>query len=243
MPLQIDLADRVVWVTGGAAGIGAAIVALGKEAGARVISLDTAHAAQSLDSAANDRVHLDLRDPAAIREVTTGLCERGLLPDVLVNNAGIRHDAISWKMTDHQWDEVIRVNLGGAFRMSQACAAVMRTRTGGAIVNVTSINGLRGKVGQANYAASKAGLIGLTKTLARELGRTNIRVNAVAPGMVETPMTQQLPADVRDRAVQETLLGRLAQPANIAHAVLFLASPLAAHITGQVLIVDGGQLV
>ena len=240
MPVQIDLTDRVAWVTGGAAGIGATIVDLLERAGARVVSLDMAHPA---DGPPGRRVHLDLRDSTAVRDVTTALCAGGLVPDVLVNNAGIRRDAISWRMTDQQWDDVIQVNLGGAFRMTRACTPAMRGRAGGAIVNVTSINGVRGKVGQANYAASKAGLIGLTKTLARELGRDGIRANAVAPGMVETPMTATLTEAVRARAEQETLLGRLGQPVDVAHAVLFLASPLASHITGQVLVVDGGQLV
>jgi acetoacetyl-CoA reductase/3-oxoacyl-[acyl-carrier protein] reductase len=239
MPVQIDLTDRVAWVTGGAAGIGATIVDLLERAGARVVSLDMAHPADG----PSRRVHLDLRDSTAVRDVTTALCAGGLVPDVLVNNAGISRDAISWRMTDQQWDDVIQVNLGGAFRMTRACTPAMRERAGGAIVNIASINGVRGKVGQANYAASKAGLIGLTKTLARELGRDGIRVNAVAPGMVETPMTATLTEAVRVRAEQETLLGRLGQPVDVAHAVLFLASPLASHITGQVLVVDGGQLV
>jgi acetoacetyl-CoA reductase/3-oxoacyl-[acyl-carrier protein] reductase len=138
---------------------------------------------------------------------------------------------------------VIDVNLSGVFRMTRACCAVMRPRQRGAIVNIASINGIRGKFGQANYAASKGGVIALTKTLARELARDGIRVNAIAPGLIDTPMTKSLPPDVREQAIAESLLGRIGRPEDVGAAVLFLASPLAAFITGQVLTVDGGQLV
>lgn len=244
MPLSIDLAGQVAWVTGGAGDIGAAVVAMLGRAGAVVVSIDkTFDVGSSPVSSDVIRVQVDVRDSGGVARAVADLQARGLAPDVLVNNAGVTNDAIVWKMTDEQWHEVLDVNLTGAFRLVRACCPAMRQKRGGAIVNVASINGIRGKVGQSNYAASKAGLIGLTKTLARELAGHEIRVNAVAPGMVETTMTRDLPADVRARAAQESVLGRLGRVEDVAGAVLFLASPLAAHVTGQVLVVDGGQII
>ena len=146
-------------------------------------------------------------------------------------------------MSDDDWASVLDVNLSGAFRMTRACAPAMRRKRGGAIVNIASINALRGKFGQANYAASKGGLIAFTKAVAKELARERVRVNAIAPGFIETPLTAALPTDVLEVARREILLGGFGKPADIGHAVLFLASPLASHITGQVLVVDGGQLI
>jgi acetoacetyl-CoA reductase/3-oxoacyl-[acyl-carrier protein] reductase len=148
-----------------------------------------------------------------------------------------------WKLEDADWDEVMRVNLDSAFHVLKLAIPVMRRSGEGAVVLVSSINGERGKVGQANYAASKAGLIGLGRTAARELGRFGIRVNVVAPGMILTPMTEKLSQEIRDRAVEESALGRVGTPEDVARACLFLVSPLASHITGQVLRVDGGQLI
>ncbi len=238
MAIAIDLADRTAWVTGGASGIGAAVAARLEEAGARVVSLDRAH-----PTGDSSRVPLDITDLDAVQLVARDLIARGLAPDVLVNGAGISRDATVWNLNDAQWDDVLAVNLTGAFRMIRAVAPSMRERRCGAIVNIASINGIRGKFGQANYAASKGGLIALTKTAARELGGRGVRVNAIAPGMIETPMTRSLPIDVHERAKAETVLRRLGQPDDVASAVLFLVSPLAAHITGQVLVVDGGQLI
>jgi len=243
MGLTIDLAGQTAWVTGGARGIGAATVAMLARAGATVVALD-----RTFGDAAADlppeilEIEVDVRDSSAVARVAADLQARHFLPDILVNNAGITRDATVWKMTDDQWDEVLDVNLGGAFRFSRACGAAMRARGRGVIVNIASINGIRGKFGQSNYSASKAGLIGFTKTLARELGSAGIRVNAVAPGMIATSMTRELPAAVRERATAESLLGKLGEVDDVAGAVLFLASPLAAHITGQVLVVDGGQI-
>ena len=241
MPVSIDLTGSTAWVTGGASGIGAATVAMLRRAGARVVSLDRTHAPGS-DDATVLPVTLDVSDAAAVARVTSQLVEGGLAPDILVNNAGITRDGVVWKLPDADWDAVLDVNLTGAFRMTRACLAHMRTRRSGAIVNVASINGIRGKFGQSNYAASKGGLIAFTKAVAREVGRENIRVNAVAPGLVDTPLTAALPEAVRRQALAEALLGRAGTPADIAAAVLFLSSPLAAYITGQVLVVDGGQI-
>jgi NAD(P)-dependent dehydrogenase (short-subunit alcohol dehydrogenase family) len=243
--LAIDLTGRTAWVTGGASGIGNAIVRELERAGARVVSLDCAYEGDQPGVEDRDltpvRVPCDLRDGAAVGAVVERLAAAGLEPDILVNNAGITRDAVVWKLTDEQWQEVLDVNLTGAFRMTRACAPLMRHRQSGAIVNISSINALRGKFGQANYAASKAGLIGFTRAVARELARDHIRVNAVAPGFVDTPLTAALPEAVRAQAAVETLLRRPCRPQDIASAVLFLASSLADHITGQVLVVDGGQ--
>ncbi|HJO38017.1 MAG: SDR family oxidoreductase [Vicinamibacterales bacterium] len=240
MPTTIDLSDQTAWVTGGASGIGAASGAALGEAGARVVRLDRAFASQADPEL---EIAVDLRSTAAINTAVARLCSRGLEPDILVNCAGIARDQVSWKMSDDEWADVIDVNLSGVFRMTRACCAVMRPRQRGAIVNIASINGIRGKFGQANYAASKGGVIALTKTLARELARDGIRVNAIAPGLIDTPMTKSLPPDVREQAIAGSLLGRIGRPEDVGAAVLFLASPLAAFITGQVLTVDGGQLV
>ena len=242
MPFSVDLSGRTAWITGGASGIGAALVDTLRQSGARVVSLDRSYGAATDDVGAVVAVKLDVSDGAAVDHVAAHLIERGLGPDILVNNAGITRDGVVWKLADDEWTDVIDVNLTGAFRMTRACVPYMRSRGTGAIVNVASINGIRGKFGQSNYAASKGGLIAFTKAVAREVGRSGVRVNAVAPGLVDTPLTASLPDDVRQQARSEILLGRMGTPADIAAAVLFLASPLAAYVTGQVLVVDGGQI-
>jgi len=245
MPVSIDLSAKVAWVTGGASGIGATVVDMLRTAGARVVSLDRAYTANdSATSLSGDfvRLPLDVMRTAAVNEAAQRLIGAHLEPDVLVNNAGITRDGVVWKLTDEAWDAVLDINLTGMFRMTRAVLPSMRARGSGAIINIASINGIRGKFGQANYAASKGGVIAFTKAVAREAGRAGVRVNAIAPGFIETALTSALPAAVRDAARSEVLLGRLGTPSDIASAVLFLASPLASHITGQVLVVDGGQI-
>jgi acetoacetyl-CoA reductase/3-oxoacyl-[acyl-carrier protein] reductase len=242
MAISIDLSGRIAWVTGGASGIGAGIVQTLAAAGARVVSLDRSHVPTG-DGEPVVRIPLDITHADSVDATAASLIERGLAPDILVNNAGIARDAVVWKMSDDEWSSVLDVNLTGAFRMTRACAPAMRRKRGGAIVNIASINALRGKFGQANYAASKGGLIAFTKAAARELARERVRVNAIAPGFIETPLTAALPTDVLETARREILLGGFGKPADIGNAVLFLASPLASHITGQVLVVDGGQLI
>lgn len=160
--------------------------------------------------------------------------------DILVNNAGITKDTLLIRMSESDWDSVLDINLKGAFLMSKACAKIMMKARQGAIINITSIVGQTGNGGQANYSASKAGLIGLTKALAKELAPRNIRVNAVAPGFVDTEMTQKLSQEIKDAALGQIPLKRFAQADDIAQAVLFLASEKAAYITGQVVAVNGG---
>lgn len=234
----LDLTGKTAWVTGASRGIGRACAELLARHGARVVGLDLSIPEPSPCPVFRQ---LDVADAAAVRACTADLAGGGLAPDLLVNNAGVTRDGVLWKLSDDDWAGVLRVNLDGAFYLTRATAPLMRERGGGVIVNIASINGERGKFGQSNYSASKAGLIGFTKAAARELGRFGVRVNAVSPGMVETEMTAQLDAAATGRAKDETLLGRLATAEDVAGCVLFLCSALAAHVTGHVLRVDGGQ--
>lgn len=185
----------------------------------------------------------DVRNDESVRNVieTIGGKWGGL--EVLVNNAGVVRDSVCWKMSDSQWNDVIDVNLTGTFQMCRAAIPLMRQGESASIVNISSINGLRGKLGQVNYAASKAGVIGLTKSLAKEVARFNITVNAVAPGYIETEILASMPEDLKKQALSETLLGRAGDVKDVAGAVAFLCSDRARFITGEVLKVDGGQYV
>ena len=161
--------------------------------------------------------------------------------DILINNAGMNWDGVVWKMTEEQWDRVIEVDLKGTFNYTRAATPIFREQAAGKIVNITSINGLRGKFGQTNYSAAKAGVIGFTKACARDLGRYGVNVNAVAPGLIETEMVKEAPEKVREMALAEIVLGRLGLPEEVAYVVTFLCTGKARHITGQVIQVDGGQ--
>ena len=178
----------------------------------------------------------------AEKMVETVVDELGRL-DIMVCNAGINWDGVIWKMTEDQWDTVINVNLKGYFNYNRAAAMVFKDQRGGKIVNVSSINGLRGKFGQTNYSASKGGEIAMSKTLARELGKFNVNVNVVAPGMVMTEMARKIPPEFLNVAVDETVLGRIASPEDCADVVAFLCSDRARHITGEVIKIDGGQYI
>jgi len=244
----MNLQNKVALVTGGGAGIGRAIAIDLAMHGADVMIVDRQSADQVIDEIKKigRKVFAAQADVSSFndssRAVAVTLESLGRL-DLLINNAGINKDGVVWKMTEEQWDAVIDVNLKGCFNFIRAVAPIFKDQKSGKIVNITSINGLRGKFGQANYAASKAGIIGLTKTVARELGKFNVNVNAVAPGMVETEMMRVLPQDVKDKSISETVLERVAQPEDIAHVVTFLCSDYARHITGEVIKVDGGQYI
>jgi 3-oxoacyl-[acyl-carrier protein] reductase len=162
--------------------------------------------------------------------------------DILVNNAGVTRDGVLVRMSESDWDAVLDVNLKGAFLLMKLVCRGMMKRRWGRIINITSVVGLTGNRGQANYSASKAGLIGLTKSVAKELGSRNVLVNAVAPGFIDTDMTRELPEDAKQLMLQQIALGRFGNPGEVASAVLFLASDLANYITGQVLVVDGGMV-
>ena len=235
---------RVVLITGGMSGIGLATAqAFEKEGGVVFIAdrQETPEGQSVVRSSGGKFFETDVRECAAAEKLVGQIISEQSRLDVLVNNAGISRDHVLWKMTEAEWDDVLAVNLKGAFNYLRAAAPVFRRQRSGKVVNVSSINALRGKMGIANYAASKAGLIALTRTAARELGSANVNVNAVAPGMIETPLTKDLPEDVMSKAWLETALKRLGQPQDVANVILFLCSEQARHITGQVIVVDGGQ--
>jgi 3-oxoacyl-[acyl-carrier protein] reductase len=243
----IDLTGRVAVVTGGSRGIGRAIVEALHGAGARVAVLGRDPArAEEVARQLGDRalaVTADVSDPDATGRAVEAV-ERGLGPvDVLVNNAGITKDGLLARMSPADWDAVLNANLKGAFLMTRAVTRGMMKRRWGRVVNITSVVGLMGNAGQANYAASKAGLIGFTKAVARELSSRNVLVNAVAPGFIDSDMTRALTEEQRNALVPRIPLGRLGAGRDVAGAVLFLASNLADYITGQVLVVDGGMVM
>ncbi len=239
-----DFRGDVAIVTGGASGIGLCIVRALAQAGARVHVFDPGRAPDlELDAGAPaPHFHtVDVRQTAQVDAAVHAVLAEEDGVDLLVSNAGINRDHALWKLSDEEWASVIDVNLTAAHRLLRALAPSMRERRRGRVVLMASINGLRGKFGQANYGASKGGLMALARTAARELGPRGITVNAVAPGMTCTSMFEALSDEVRTAAVEETALGRIAEPTQIADAVLFLLSEQAAHITGTTLVVDGGQ--
>ena len=244
-----DLAGQVALVTGGSRGIGRAICVDLGEHGADVAftyRTDTAGAEETArqieaTGACALALQADGADPAAPGVAVMDVIGRFGRIDILVNNAGANKDGVVWKMSDAAWDEVLDADLGAAFRFVRAAVPAFREHGGGRIVNISSINGLRGKFGQSNYAAAKAGLIGFTKSIARELGGFKITANVVAPGLIETDMVKAMPEEARAKSLSEIVLGKLGDPEDVAAAVTFLAGPRAKHITGVVLQVDGGQ--
>lgn len=235
----VSLAGKVALVTGAGGGIGSAVARWLAAAGARTLACDLA----GHDGPAGTETRAcDVGDPAAIRSLADAVRRDAGRLDVLVHAAGITRDSMLWKMEDEAWDRVLAVNLDSAFHLLKAFAPILREAGGASVVLVASINGERGKRGQGNYAASKAGLIALGKTAALEMGRHGVRVNSVAPGWIETPMTASIPDEFRKKAIDESALGRTGSPDDVAGAVLFLCSDWARHVTGQVLRVDGGQL-
>lgn len=241
------LSGQVALVTGATRGIGAAIAASMAQQGMHVIGTATsAQGAQRIDHAlaqfAGCRgVVLDVNDAEAAQAlIDTVVKDEGAL-HVLVNNAGITRDMLALRMKDEEWDAVLDTNLKAVFRMSRAAMRPMMKQRYGRIISITSVVGASGNPGQANYAAAKAGVAGLTRALARELGSRNITVNCVAPGFIDTDMTAALSEQQRQSLLTQIPLGRLGQPEDIAHAVIYLASPQAGYLTGQELHVNGGM--
>ncbi|NOT08163.1 MAG: 3-oxoacyl-[acyl-carrier-protein] reductase [Gemmatimonadales bacterium] len=243
----IDLTGQVAFVTGSTRGIGRAVAERLHASGAKVAILGrqaepASEVARALGAGAAGFA-CDVSNTASVEQAIAAV-EQALGPvSILVNNAGVTRDNLLLRLTEEEWDVVLDANLKGAFRTTKAVLKGMMKRRAGRIINITSIVGLTGNKGQANYAASKAGLIGFTKSVAKEYASRNILANCVAPGFIDTEMTAALPAEVRQALLGQIALGRLGAPGNIADAVLFLASELASYITGQVLVVDGGMVV
>lgn len=241
MELSLDLTGRTAIVTGAARGIGRALAEYLAGAKADVLAVDVDEEALT-DVGAVERVSILATDPSvgdnAERVATTAIELTGRL-DILVNNAGILRDRMLWKLTDDDWDDVLQVHLGASFRLIRAAVPHFRQQSYGRVVNVTSYSGIRGNVGQANYATAKAGVIGLTKTAAREVAGFGVTVNAISPN-ARTAMVESVPPDRLAELTAQIPVGRFADPAEICPAVGFLASEQAGYITGVVLPVDGG---
>jgi len=246
MSLEISLAGRTAFVTGSTRGIGRAIAEQLHAAGAKVgvvgRSLETAAAVAAEIGERARGFACDVTAPDSIRAAIAA-CETELGPiDILVNNAGLTRDNLLLRLGQAEWDEVLAANLTGAFVSTQAVIKGMMKRRFGRVINITSVVGVTGNAGQANYAASKAGLIGFSKSVAKEYAARGVLVNCVAPGFIETDMTAALPETARAALLESIPLGRLGAPGDIAGAVTFLASDMGAYITGQVLVVDGGMI-
>jgi 3-oxoacyl-[acyl-carrier protein] reductase len=247
LPTSIDLSGKTAFVTGSTRGIGLAVARLLHAAGAKVAVVGRdPERSRAVASGLGERtvgVACNVADAGEV-DAAVAAAESALGPvDILVNNAGLARDNILLRLTDGDWDLVLDANLKGAFHTTRAAIKGMMKRRSGRIINVSSVVGLIGNKGQSNYAASKAGLIGFTKSIAKEYASRNILVNCIAPGFIETDMTSALPAEARATLLEEIALGRLGRPEDVAGTVLFLASDLAAYITGQVLVVDGGMVI
>jgi len=246
---DIQLAGQVALVTGASRGIGAAIALQLAQQGLKVIGTATtdegaARISAALSAYAGCRgANLNVNDGAAAEALVDSIVKEHGAVHVLVNNAGITRDTLAMRMKDDDWDAVMDTNLKAVFRMSRTVMRPMMKQRYGRIISITSVVGASGNPGQANYAAAKAGVAGMTRALARELGSRNITVNCVAPGFIETDMTAALPQAQQQALLNQIPLGHLGQPSDIAHAVSYLASPMAAYVTGQELHVNGGMFM
>ena len=243
---MVDLTGKVAVVTGGARGIGQTIAAALARCGATVIAVDVLAAvgpgtASTGDGRGIETAVMDVTDASGVEATIAAVLARHGRIDILVNNAGITRDQLLMRMKREDWDRVLNVNLTGAFICSQAVLRPMMKQRAGRIVSISSVVGQMGNAGQSNYAASKAGLMGFSKSLAREVASRNITVNVVAPGLIDTDMTRALPPETQNEWLSKVPLGRLGSPEDIASAVCFLASNEASYITGQVLAVNGGM--
>jgi 3-oxoacyl-[acyl-carrier protein] reductase len=245
------LKDKVALVTGASRGIGREIALLFAREGAKVVI--TARNKELLDALAEEISQLsgqdcmsfilDVKDAQKVDEMVDKTLDKFHRVDILVNNAGVTRDGLLLRMSDSDWDEVLDTNLKGTFFCMRAVAKAMMKQRAGRIINMASVIGLIGNAGQANYAASKAGIIALTKSAAKELGSRNVLINAIAPGFIDTEMTQALSDEVRDNILKSIPVGFLGQPSDVAKAALFLASDESSFITGQVITVDGGMVM
>ena len=241
------LEGEIALVTGASRGIGAAIAVQLVAAGAKVVGTATSeNGASAISESLGDGgrgIVLNIGDEASVADALANIQGEEGAPTILVNNAGITRDNLLMRMKDDEWADVINTNLSGVFRLSKACLRGMMKAKRGRIISIGSVIGTMGNAGQANYAAAKAGVIGFSKSLAREIGSRNITVNVIAPGFIDTDMTRVLPEDQRDAMLGQVPLGRLGDSDDIANAVVFLASPGAAYITGETLHVNGGMLM
>ncbi len=244
------LENKTALVTGSGQGIGKAIAVTLAQAGADIVINDVnkeaaeSAAAEIKALGVNTGVQIaDITDPDAVKKMIDHVVNEFGGIDILINNAGIAKDGYIMRMSDDQWDAVLNINLKGAFNCIRAAVRPMFKKRGGAIVNVSSVIGVMGNAGQANYAASKAGLIGVTKSAAKEFAARNIRVNAIAPGFIDTAMTMAIPEEIREKYLESIPLKRYGTPEEVGQLVLFLVSDASSYITGQVVNVDGGLII
>ena len=248
--MKFDLNGKIAIVTGASQGIGETIAVEMAKSGANVFCL--ARNKNALDSTINKIISngdkasaysCDISDNEQFNNIVTDIFKEYGSIDILVNNAGITNDTLLMRMSDDQWDSVLNINLKGSFTCTRSVIKYMMKKKSGRIINITSIVGLTGNAGQANYAASKAGLIGMTKSIAKEVASRGITANCVAPGWIETAMTEQLSNDVKNKFLSQIPTGKIGYPKDIANTVIFLASKEAEYITGQTITVDGGRII
>lgn len=246
----MSLKDKVALITGGARGIGREIALYFAKEGADIalcdVNADLANETQKEIENLGRRalaLSVDVTDFKAVEEMTNKILDKFSKIDILINNAGITRDGLILRMTSEQWDQVLAVNLKGTFNATKAVSKVMIKQKQGKIISIASIIGIIGNYGQANYAASKAGIIALTKSCAKELGSRNIQVNAVAPGFIKTDMTDKLPSDIKEKMLAQIPLARFGEPVEVAKVCSFLASSDSDYITGQTIVIDGGMVM